>query len=75
MILESESIVDRLRILDNRSIERDSILMGQVSISMGMIVELSRLREMSKSSIDILFKEISCNKEKLDSIKVSMLSW
>lgn len=75
IVKDGDAVIDRLQVLDYESRVRDSMMMGQVEVSMARIEELTKLREMTRADIVKLLGRIESSKIVLDSLKKDMLVW
>ena len=75
IVKDGDAVVDRLGVLDYEARVRDSMMMGQVEVSMARIEDLTKLREMTRADIVKLLGRIESSKIVLDSLKKDMLIW
>jgi hypothetical protein len=75
IVKDGDALVDRLGVLDYEARVRDSMMMGQVEVSLARIEELTKLREMTRADIVKLLERIEGNKAVIDNLKKDMLVW
>ena len=75
IVKDGDALVDRLGVLDYEARVRDSMMMGQVEVSMARIEDLTKLREMTRADIVKLLGRIESSKIVLYSLKKDMLIW